>query len=114
MALLISGSRSATATKNASPKALRSPPLNVFASEGSAGFLASSGVVLTRAVRGEVVDEVLHSGEVGVALGRDAELMNAAAFTLRVAFGNLSRSARLPAHIVVFAEIVLRFAHDLR
>ncbi len=65
------------------------------------------------ALRGEVVDEVLHPGEVGVALGRDAELMNASAFSLRVAFGNLSRSARLPAHVVVIAEIVLRFAHDL-
>lgn len=30
-----------------------------------------------------------------VALGRDAELMHAPAFTLRVAFGTLSRSARL-------------------
>ncbi len=60
----------------------------------------------------EVVNEVLHPGEVGVVvlrfahdpqnafrfddcatahggLGRDAELMNASAFTLRVAFGNL-------------------------
>ncbi len=45
-----------------------------------------------RALRREVVDEVLHPGEVGVALGRNAELMNAPAFTLRVAFGNLSRS----------------------
>ncbi len=37
------------------------------------------------ALRREVVDEVLHPGEVGVALGRNAELMNAPAFTLRVA-----------------------------
>ena len=37
------------------------------------------------ALRGEVVDEVLHPGEVGVALGRDAEL---------------------PAHVVVLAEPV--------
>ncbi len=37
------------------------------------------------ALRGEVVDEVLHPGEVGVALGRDAEL---------------------PAHVVVPAEPV--------
>ena len=50
--------------------------------------------------------EVLHPGEVGVALGRDAELMNSAAFTLRAAFGSRSRSARLPAHVVVLAEPV--------
>ena len=48
------------------------------------------------AVRREVVDEVLHPGEVGVALGRDAEL---------------------PAHVVVFAEPVgvveLRASEDV-
>ncbi len=58
------------------------------------------------ALRGEVVDEVLHPGEVGVALGLDAELMNTAAFTLRATFGFPCRSAPLPAYIVVLAEPV--------
>jgi len=49
---------------------------------------------------------VLHPGGVGVAAGRDAELMNASAFTLGAAYGSLSRSARLPAHVVVPAEPV--------
>ena len=40
--------------------------------------------------------------------------MNASAFTLRAAFGIRSRSARLPAHVAVLAEIILRFAHDMR
>ena len=47
----------------------------------------------SHALWGEVVDEVLHPGEVGIALQRDAELT---------------------AYVVVLSKIVLRFAHDLR
>ncbi len=46
------------------------------------------GRVLISELQRGVVDEVLHSGEVGVALGRDAELINVPAFTLQTAFGS--------------------------
>jgi len=54
----------------------------------------------------KVVDEVLHPGEVGVALGRDAELMDAPAFTLRATFGCPCRSAPLPVGAVVLAPLI--------
>ena len=56
------------------------------------------------AVRREVVDEVLHPSEVGVAFGLDAELMNATAFILRVGFSSRSRSARLAAVLGLKAD----------
>ena len=48
----------------------------------------------------------------GVASGRDPILMSLIGLTLRAA--RPCRFAPLPARVVVFAEIVLRFAHDMR
>ncbi len=64
-------------------------------------------------LRGEVVDEVLHAGEAGISVGQDAESVSASVFTLRIAFGNLSRSVWLAAHADGPAENVRRCAHDL-